>query len=111
MIYMGGEIAVRKVLRYDFSDVCEKIKPFHGVNSGPVTGNFACNHIKEFRDAGIPYARLHDVEGKYGGTYFVDIPNVFPDFYADPENPDSYDFEMNTNLLLTSFHGIYIQIK
>jgi hypothetical protein len=36
--------------------------------------------------------RLHDAAGPYGGAYFVDIPNIFPDFNADPSNPSSYDF-------------------
>lgn len=85
---------MENILYYDFSNICGRIKPLHGVNGGPATTNFTFNHIEEFRNAGIPYSRLHDVEGKYGGTYYVDIPNVFPDFNADPENPNSYDFDL-----------------
>ncbi len=48
--------------------------------------------MKELKDAGIPYCRLHDTAGLYGGTHFVDIPNVFPNFDADPSDPNSYDF-------------------
>ena len=45
-----------------------------------------------FKEAGIPFCRLHDTAGAYGGAHYVDIPNVFPDFEADPRKPESYDF-------------------
>ena len=50
-------------------------------------------------DAGIPYSRLHDTGGCYGGFRYVDIENIFRDFSADPENPDSYDFAFTDKLL------------
>ena len=28
----------------------------------------------------------------WGGTHYVDIPNLFPDFDADPDDPAAYDF-------------------
>ncbi|MCL2813345.1 MAG: hypothetical protein FWD23_01965 [Oscillospiraceae bacterium] len=69
-----------------------RIKPLHGVNNGPKTSNFWFDTADTFRRAAIPFVRLHDTEYPYGSGHFVDIHCVFPDFGADPYNPDSYDF-------------------
>ena len=67
----------------------EKIKPLHGVNNSPLS---LYQPPLGFEEAGIPFCRLHDTAGAYGGAHYVDIPNVFPDFEADPKKPESYDF-------------------
>ena len=69
-----------------------RIKPLHGVNSGPKTYNFMLDTSAYFREAGFPFARLHDVEYPLGSGAFVDIHCVFPDFGADPDDPASYRF-------------------
>ncbi len=46
-----------------------------------------------FKNAGIPYSRLHDTEGKYGSGEYVNIHCIFPDFDADVNDPKSYNFE------------------
>ena len=81
----GGEIEM------DFSDELGAVKPLHGVNNAPmrVDGHRGQD---EFREAGIPYVRTHDTAYMWGGTHYVDIPNVFPDFDADETDPASYDF-------------------
>ncbi len=76
-------------IKVNFADAAGTIKPLHGVNNSPVQYG---DEIKSFREAGIPFSRLHDTAGAFGGTHFVDIPNVFPDFDADPSDPASYDF-------------------
>lgn len=76
-------------IRIDFSHPVGPMKPLHGINNSPVTYGEA---LPELRKAGIPYVRLHDTAGAFGGTYFVDVPNLFPDFSADPDDPASYDF-------------------
>ena len=58
-----------------------------------------CDKFAYLRDASIPYARLHDVGGIYGGSRFVDIQNVFPCFDADETLPESYDFEYTDHLI------------
>lgn len=73
----------------DFSKTVGAVKPLHGINNSPITFG---RELPELKDAGIPFVRLHDSCGAFGGTYFVDVPNVFPDFDADPDDPDSYDF-------------------
>ena len=76
----------------DFTRREGAVKPLHGINNSPVVYN---GKLPELLDAGIPYVRLHDAGGAFGGTYLVDIPNLFPDFDADPNDPRSYDFAYN----------------
>lgn len=76
-------------IHVDFGRATGPVKPLHGINNSPMTYG---EPLPDLRDAGIPYVRLHDVGGEFGGTYFVDVPNVFPNFDADPDEPSSYDF-------------------
>ncbi|MBN1247781.1 MAG: hypothetical protein JXC32_08990 [Anaerolineae bacterium] len=43
-----------------------------------------------YREIGVPYVRLHDPNWPHPRE--VDIPQVFPDFGADPEDRAAYDF-------------------
>lgn len=84
----------------DFSRKEGKIKPVHGVGQPPFYGtDFDMFHYLE--EAGIPFSRLHDVGGFLGGGRYVDVPNLFRDFDADPFDPASYDFVF-TDLLITA---------
>ena len=56
-------------------------------------------------EAGIPYSRLHDVGGVFGGGRFVDIPNIFRNFDADVNDPASYDFTFTDVLLEGLVHA------
>ena len=80
------------LITIDLKKECGKIKPLHGVNNGPKTWNFWFDTTDTFKHAAIPFVRLHDTEYPYGSGHYVDIHCVFPDFNADPYNPDSYDF-------------------
>jgi len=51
------------------------------------------------REANIPYARLHDTGGYFGGARYVDVANLFPDFGADENDPASFDFAFTDHLL------------
>jgi len=88
------------VITIDFSKTIGKVMPNHGIGQPPFRGlNFSlCKYLKE---AGIPFSRLHDVGGDFGGNMFVDIPNIFREWENDPENPNSYDFGF-TDLLITA---------
>ena len=44
--------------------------------------------MQHLTNANIPYSRLHDVNGNFGGGRFVDIPNIFRNFDADVDDPD-----------------------
>lgn len=73
----------------DFAKNTGVIKPLHGVNNSPIALR---RPPAGFKAAGIPYTRLHDTSGAWGGTHYVDVNNIFPDFDADPDDPESYDF-------------------
>lgn len=87
-------------IKIDFNENVGTIKPMHGVGQPPFAGtNFKMFHY--LTEAGIPYSRLHDVGGAYGGFRWVDIPNIFRDFDKDPTDPASYDFTF-TDMLITA---------
>ncbi|MBQ8509197.1 MAG: hypothetical protein IJ493_04745 [Clostridia bacterium] len=84
----------------DFTKITGRIKPMHGVGQPPVLG-IDDRFMHYLGEAGIPYSRLHDMGGPYGGFRFVDIPNIFRDFDADETLPESYDFTF-TDWLITA---------
>ena len=81
-------------IKYDFSNTNGRIKPLHGVNNAPYSVMNEALPTEFMKGAGIPYSRLHDAMGPYGGSHYVDVPNVFPDFDADPEKEENYDFTL-----------------
>ena len=87
-------------VRADFGKPVGAVKPLHAVNNAPCRLD-RDETLWEFRDAGIPYMRTHDTEGKWGGGHFVDVPNVFPDFDADENAPANYDFAFTDAYLAT----------
>ena len=89
----------RVAVSVDFGRTAGEVKPVHGVGQPPFIGrNYKL--FKCLEDAHIPYSRLHDVGGAVSGQgIYVDIPNLFKDFDADPENPDSYSFAFTDDLL------------
>ena len=89
-------------INVDFDCIKGKIKPMHAVGQPPFTGGFCTidfSPMQVLKDANIPYSRLHDVGGVFGGNRFVDIPNIFRNFDADETDPASYDFTFTDALL------------
>ena len=82
----------------DFSREVGVVKPVHGVNNGPVRP-MPWGQQNEFRDAGIPFMRTHDTHSMWGGSHYVDVPNIFPDFDADENDPKNYDFTFTDGYL------------
>ena len=88
----------------DFSKSTGKVKPMHSVNNGPIY-KFAADqritNIDHFKNAGIPYARIHDASfnSTYGGEHTVDVNMIFTDWSKDATDPASYDFELTDNYL------------
>ena len=90
-------------LALDFSKPIAEMKVMHAVNNGPcVAGNQQTrgNSIK-YAEARFPYARNHDASffAGYGGEHTVDIHAIFPNFSADENDPESYDFAMTDQYL------------
>ena len=75
------------------------IKPMHGVGAPPNNGlSFGLFHY--LTEAGIPFSRLHDASLVASvGSHLVDVPLIFPDFSADPDDPASYDFTFTDELM------------
>ena len=85
----------------DFTKTVRVMKPVHAIGQPPIMGWSDASLFHFLTEAGIPYSRLHDTGGAFGAGRFVDIPNVFRDFDADPDDPASYDFTW-TDPLITS---------
>jgi len=85
-------------IKVDFSKKTGKIKAMHGVGQPPFEAT-DFSMIEYLKKAGVPYSRLHDVGGGYGGMRWVDVPNIFGNFDADPYDPASYNF-LYTDMLI-----------
>lgn len=85
-------------IKVNWNETVGPVKKMHGVGQPPFHA-MRFNMLRYLTDAGIPYSRLHDVGGLYGGSRYVDIPNVFPDFDADETDPASYDFAFTDVLM------------
>jgi len=82
----------------DFHHVIGSIKPVHSVCDPPYYGcSLSC--LPYLKQAGIPYARLHDIGMSGYSRKWVDIHHIFPDFSADATDPDSYDFAFTDCLI------------
>lgn len=80
------------VLNVDFSIQTGRIRPLHGINKGPLAPGGIFDVIKEQKELGIPFTRLHDCG--WPNPYVVDHHAVFPNPGADPSLPESYDFRL-----------------
>lgn len=89
-------------LTVDFSTSIGPIKPMHGIGQPPLMG-LSEQMFPYLAEAGIPYARLHDTGGAFGGNLFVDIHNIFRNFDADENDEASYDFVFTDWLLQTLY--------
>jgi len=95
-------------IKLDFTKKLGTILPLHAVNCAPYNKSNGANQAqvhKLFADAHIPYSRLHDCCGSFGGGYYVDIPNIFRDFDADENDEASYDFHFTDEYLAAIVKG------
>ena len=89
-------------INVNFDNEIGKIKAMHAVGQPPFTGGFNqlnFTPMQILKDANIPFSRLHDVGGAFGSNRYVDIPNIFRDFDADENLPESYDFAFTDELI------------
>ena len=92
--------AVSAEVKVDWNNEVGPVKPVNAVGQPPMLGGptgFRMMHY--LRDVSIPYSRLHDVGGWQGQGLWVDIPNLFPDFDADENDPKNYRFDLTDALL------------
>ena len=81
---------MRRIL-VDLEKKIGKIKPLHGVGNGPLHACGFWDWSDYYRELAIPFIRLSDQD--YPNSRVIDIPQIFPDAGADPEDPACYDFE------------------
>ncbi|MEA4889647.1 MAG: hypothetical protein VB070_09320 [Clostridiaceae bacterium] len=72
------------------NEIIGPVKPLNGIDNGPVCFGELIDSTEFYKQAGFPYVRLHDTN--YPHPREVDIPQIFPDFNADADNPASYNF-------------------
>ena len=96
------------VLSFNLNSQGNGIKVLNATNGGPWHKRHANDQLRsnflDYRAARIPFSRNHDsgVCGIYGGPYSHDITYIFPDFDADPYDPDSYDFPCTDESILVT---------
>lgn len=73
------------------------VKPVHGICNSPLSFGGLTDLSRAWKKAGFPYGRQHDNDWPQPIT--VDIPQIFRDFSADVNDPNSYDF-INTDATL-----------
>ena len=96
----------KKEIKIDFDKKCGRIKPLHCINGGPRSGgyNLSFDFSEEFSEIGVPLVRTVGSAGEYGHNQFVNIHCIFPDFTADEELEESYNF-LPTDLYLASIRN------
>ena len=95
-------------ITFDFEKITGPVKPMHGVNNGPIISYYDYSLFHYLQEAGIPFCRLHDFGGVFGGTHFVDVENIFTNMDADENDPASYDFAL-TDLLMENLDKIGVK--
>ena len=83
----------------DFNTSLGRVKPMHAVNNVQSAPYDPFGGLDKLAAAHVPYSRLHDTGGAFGGARFVDIANVFPSFDADENDPASYDFAYTDKII------------
>ena len=88
------------VVTVDMEKSIGSMKPMHGVGQPPMIGALGDWSMMHYlKEAGVPYSRLHDVGGWMGRGLYVDIPNLFPDFEADENDPKNYRFAYTDSIM------------
>lgn len=103
---MAAEPAAEAVVTVDVTKEVGPIRFMNAVNNGPSVnkpgGDQKRGNFEAYKAARFPYARLHDSIGCCpGGAHCVDVNAVFPDFGADEDDPESYDFVFTDHYLDT----------
>ncbi len=85
IISLGQMIFTPNVIRIDFDNVVDEIRPVHNVGRMPEY-ELDSKINSYFTEANMTSCRTHD-------TVETDIHNIFPDFSADVNDENSYNFE------------------
>ena len=96
----------KKEIRVDFDKKCGRIKPLGCINGGPRSGGYDLpfDFSEEFTEMGVPLVRTAGAAGEYGLNQYINIHCIFPDFDADENLEESYNF-LPTDLYLASIRN------
>ena len=96
-----------ETLYFDLNKEGNTFKLLNATNGGPWHQRHRKEQLRtnfpEYKAARIPYSRNHDSNTfvVYGGPYAHDITRIFPNFDADPYDPESYDFPCTDESILS----------
>lgn len=78
-----------------------KVRPLHGVNLAAPIVNAKISRIvsDDLARLNIPLTRLHDAPLDNPGMRLVDVPCIFPNLNADPDDPSNYYFEQTDDYI------------
>lgn len=83
------------------------VKRMNAVNNGPRINNseqLCTSTTGYFTAANVGYSRNHDAAGSGAyGEHVVDVSIIFPDFSANPNKPESYDFVLTDRYVKSIF--------
>ena len=95
-------------IKFDLTTKEGPFKILNATNGGPWHKRYANDqwrtNFEEYKAARIPYSRNHDSGDfdVFGGPYSHDITRIFPNFDADVNDPESYDFACTDESILTT---------
>ncbi len=96
-------------IHIDFQKQCGKIKVLNAVNGGPVKAGRSQkrSNFDDYKALKIAYSRNHDeaLVSVYGGHHVVDVNNIFTNFDADVNDPNSYDFFLTDKHIKETFEA------
>lgn len=96
LLMCGVALRGQAVVSVAPSAVRGAVKPMNAANNGPID-----NTLESYKSLRIPFARTHDTPlGEEYGGHCIDINQVFPDFSANVNSPESYDFTNSDVVLL-----------
>ncbi len=100
-----------KNITVDLGKKCGRIKPLGGMNGAPRSGGVGLpfDFTEEFVAMRVPCVRVGATSGDYGYNQYVNIHSVFPDFSADENLEESYNF-LPTDLYLASIKSTGAEI-
>ena len=87
---VAQQVATTQSVTIDAEHSIGKIKAMQDQDNGPLCQRGIVDLSKYYQELGVHYVRLHDVPWTYDNA--LDINYVFPDWNADPDKPESYDF-------------------
>ena len=101
-----------ETLHFDLHQPLGGFKVLNATNGGPWHRRHAADqwrsNFADYKAARIPYSRNHDSNLSstiYGGPFAHDITAIFPDFDADVDDPQSYDFACTDESVLVTLEA------